>query len=96
MIASQKNVMEKKIFRTLISKSKNEQDSKEESNGNTDAEYYCLQELLEMKSAQLKSKVFEIISNEDEKIPTFFNVHKKKYMKNGLEKTMMQIIDVSQ
>ena len=29
-------------------------------------------------------------------MPTFYNIIKKKYMKNGIQKTMIQIVDVSQ
>ena len=38
---------------------------------------------------------FEIVGTENNSTPSFFNILKKKYMKNGMEKTMIQIVDVS-
>lgn len=58
-------------------------------------DFYSLQELLNQKSLKLKDMYFEIVSTEDDQRPSFFNILKKKYMKNGVERTMIQIVDVS-
>ena len=87
--------MEKRIFKRFLTKSqKQENDKLPTSDANPDD--YSLQELIEQKTVKLKTMYFEIIGTEDDKTPSFFNIHKKKYMKNGVEKTMIQIVDVSQ
>lgn len=103
MIASQTDVREKKIFKRFLTKTQKQESAskptfatKDETNDDPSCDYYSLQELMDMKSLKLKSMYFEIIKNQDQKTPTYYNVHKKKYMKNGMEKTMIQIVDVSQ
>ena len=58
---------------------------------------YSLEELLSHKSLKLNAMYFEIVGTaEDDVRACFFNVHKKKYIKNGVERIMIQIVDVSQ
>jgi hypothetical protein len=90
LVSSQKAVMEKRIFKRFLTKSQ-----KQERITTSGPDDYSLEELIHEKSVKLKSMYFEIIGINYDNSPSFLNIHKKKYMKNGVEKTMIQIVDVT-